>query len=126
MLWQGKSIRKASGGRYHPARTKRRHEIGSAPADSLIGATRRKISRVRGGNFKVRALRCEIASVCNQQTGETVRATIENVEENTANPNFVRRNLLTKGAIIKTSVGRAKIVSRPGQHGVINAILLAE
>jgi small subunit ribosomal protein S8e len=55
-----------------------------------------------------------------------MRAIIENVEENTANPNFVRRNLLTKGAIIKTSVGRAKIVSRPGQHGVINAILLAE
>ena len=126
MLWQGKSVRKASGGRYHPARGKRRHEIGSAPADSLIGADRRKISRVRGGNIKVRALRCEVASVCNQKTGETMRAIIENVEENTANPNFVRRNLLTKGAIIKTSVGRAKIVSRPGQHGVINAILLTE
>lgn len=126
MLWQGKSVRKSSGGRYHPARSKRRHEIGSAPTDTHIGADKRKISRVRGGNMKVRALRCEIASVCNRKTGETMRATIENVEENASNPNFVRRNLLTKGAIIKTSVGRAKIISRPGQHGVINAILLEE
>ena len=126
MLWQGKSVRKASGGRYHPARGKRRHEIGSAPTDTHIGADKRKISRVRGGNIKVRALRCEVASVCNQKTGETMRAIIENVEENASNPNFVRRNLLTKGAIIKTSVGRAKIVSRPGQQGVINAILLTE
>jgi len=126
MLWQGKSVRKASGGRYHHARGKKRHEIGSAPANTYIGADRRKISRVRGGNIKVRAFRCEIASVCNQKTGETIRATIEKVEENSANPNFVRRNLLTKGAVIKTSVGRAKIVSRPGQHGVINAVLLTE
>ena len=126
MLWQGKSVRKASGGRYHPARGKRRHEIGSAQTDTHIGADKRKFSRVRGGNIKVRALRCEVASVCNQKTGETMRATIENVEENASNPNYVRRNLLTKGAIIKTSVGRAKIVSRPGQHGVINAILLTE
>jgi small subunit ribosomal protein S8e len=126
MLWQGKSVRKVSGGRYHPSRGKRRHEIGSAQTDTHIGADKRKFSRVRGGNIKVRALRCEVASVCNQKTGETMRATIENVEENASNPNYVRRNLLTKGAIIKTSVGRAKIVSRPGQHGVINAILLTE
>jgi small subunit ribosomal protein S8e len=46
------------------------------------------------------------------------------VEKNTANPNYVRRNLLTKGAIIKTELGSARIVSRPGQDGIINALLL--
>jgi small subunit ribosomal protein S8e len=52
------------------------------------------------------------------------RAKIETVEQNGANPNYVRRNLLTKGAIIRTEIGRARIVSRPGQDGVINAVLL--
>jgi small subunit ribosomal protein S8e len=47
-----------------------------------------------------------------------------NVEANSANPNYVRRNLLTKGAILKTEIGRARITSRPGQDGVINAVLL--
>ncbi|HNJ81368.1 MAG TPA: 30S ribosomal protein S8e, partial [Methanoregulaceae archaeon] len=32
--------------------------------------------------------------------------------------------LLTKGAVIRTEMGRARIISRPGQDGVINAILL--
>ncbi len=60
----------------------------------------------------------------NVSNGATKKAKIETVEENSANPNYVRRNLLTKGAIIKTEIGRARIVSRPGQDGVINAVLL--
>jgi small subunit ribosomal protein S8e len=56
--------------------------------------------------------------------GETKKVKIEKVEENGANPNYVRRNLLTKGAIIKTEIGRARIMSRPGQDGIINALLL--
>ncbi|MBN1167608.1 MAG: 30S ribosomal protein S8e [Methanospirillaceae archaeon] len=124
MLWQGRSVRKSTGGRYHPARGKRRREIGSAPAETHIGPERRKISRTFGGNVKVRALRTEYASVSDTNTGVTKNVKIETVEENTANPNYVRRNLLTKGAIIRTEMGRARIVSRPGQHGVINAILI--
>jgi small subunit ribosomal protein S8e len=69
-------------------------------------------------------MRASYASVADPKTGVTKKALIENVEENTANPNYVRRNLLTKGAIIKTEIGRARIVSRPGQHGVINAVLI--
>jgi small subunit ribosomal protein S8e len=124
MQWQGRSVRKSTGGRYHPSRGKRRREIGSAPAETHIGADKRKISRTFGGNRKIRALRAEFAAISNPKTGETRKMKIENVEQNTANPNYVRRNLLTKGAIIKTEIGMAKIVSRPGQHGVINAILI--
>ncbi|PKL60505.1 MAG: 30S ribosomal protein S8e [Methanomicrobiales archaeon HGW-Methanomicrobiales-4] len=125
MQWQGRSVRKSTGGRYHPSCGKRRREIGSAPAETHIGVERRKISRTFGGNQKVRSLRAEFAAVSNPKTGETRKMKIENVEQNTANPNYVRRNLLTKGAIIKTEIGMAKIVSRPGQHGVINAVLIA-
>ncbi|MDD1728992.1 MAG: 30S ribosomal protein S8e [Methanospirillum sp.] len=124
MQWQGRSVRKSTGGRYHPACGKRRREIGSAPTETHIGVEKRKISRTYGGNQKIRALRSEFAAVSNPKTGETKKVKIDNVEKNTANPNYVRRNLLTKGAIIKTSMGMAKIVSRPGQHGVINAVLI--
>ncbi len=123
MHWQGRSVRKSTGGRYSPSRGKRRREIGSAPADTHIGIDRRKISRTYGGNTKVRALRCEYAAI-STKTGETKKVKIETVEENAANPNYVRRNLLTRGAIIRTELGRARITSRPGQHGVINAVLI--
>jgi small subunit ribosomal protein S8e len=80
--------------------------------------------RTTGANEKVRTLRALYANVTNASNGETKKSKIVTVEENSANPNYVRRNLLTKGAIIKTEIGRARIVSRPGQDGVINAMLL--
>ena len=125
MQWQGNSIRKVTGGRIRPAQGKRRTEIGLAPTDTHIGEDKRKLERTTGGNEKVRALRAQYANVTNTANGDTRKAKIEKVEENGANPNYVRRNLLTKGAIIKTEIGRARIVSRPGQDGVINAVLLA-
>ncbi len=124
MLWQGKSVRKVTGGRYHASRGKKRFEIGRSPADTIIGITRVKAIRVTGGNTKVRALRCEFANVSNKKTGKVQKVKINSVAENGANPNYVRRNLMTKGAIITTELGKAQIVSRPGQDGVINAILI--
>jgi small subunit ribosomal protein S8e len=124
MLWQGRSVRRATGGRYRPSQGKRRSEIGSAPAETHIGADRRKIIRSYGGNPKVRAMRAQYANVANRSSGETRKVVIETVEENGANPNYVRRNLLTKGAVIRTETGRARIISRPGQDGVINAVLI--
>ncbi|MEA5036663.1 hypothetical protein SDC9_18396 [bioreactor metagenome] len=124
MLWQGKSVRKATGGRYHASRGKKRFEIGRSPADTIIGITRVKTIRVTGGNTKVRALRCEFANVSDKKTGKVQKVKISSVAENAANPNYVRRNLMTKGAIITTELGKAQIVSRPGQDGVINAVLI--
>ena len=124
MLWQGKSVRKATGGRYHASRGKKRFEIGRSPADTIIGITRVKTIRVTGGNTKVRALRCEFANVSDKKTGKVQKVKINSVAENVANPNYARRNLMTKGAIITTELGKAQIVSRPGQDGVINAILI--
>ena len=124
MQWQAESIRKVTGGRRRPAAMKRRADIGRAPVDTHIGEDRRRIIRTYGGNQIVVALRANFANVTNPKTGETKRAKIETVEKNTANPNYVRRNLLTKGAVIKTELGSARITSRPGQDGIINAILV--
>ena len=124
MQWQGESIRKVTGGRRRPAQGKRRFEVGLAPADTHLGENKTKIIRTTGGNTKVRAMRAEYANVTKLSNGETKKVKIETVEENGANPNYVRRNLLTKGAIIKTEIGSARIMSRPGQSGIINAVLL--
>jgi small subunit ribosomal protein S8e len=114
----------ATGGRYRPSRGKRRAEIGSAATDTHIGEDRRRIVRTFGGNLKVRAMRAQFANVADRSTGKIRKARIETVEENVANPNYVRRNLLTRGAVIRTEIGRARIISRPGQDGVINAVLI--
>jgi SSU ribosomal protein S8E len=69
-------------------------------------------------------LRANFANVSDPKNGTTRKAAIETVMENRADPNYVRRNILTKGAIIKTDLGKARIVNRPGQSGVVNAILI--
>lgn len=124
MLWQGKSTRKSTGGRYHAACGKRRTEIGRPAADTVLGENKVKTIRTTGGNTKVRALRCEFANVSDTKTGKVQKIKILSVAENAANPNYVRRNLMTKGAVIATDLGKARIVSRPGQDGVINAVLI--
>ena len=71
----------------------------------------------------VRVLMENRVSVNDAKTGKTKLAKITNVIENNANPNYVRRNVLTKGAVIETDAGLVKITSRPGHDGVINGIL---
>jgi len=34
--------------------------------------------------------------------------------------------LLTKGALIETEIGLARVTSRPGQDGVVNAVRVEE
>ncbi len=123
-LWQGRSVRKPTGGRYRPFRKKRKYEIGAELQTTGIGNRSTKKVRGRGGKTRVRVLSENYANVRDPKTGKTVRAEIITVVENPANPNYVQRNIMTKGAVIKTSVGDARITSRPGQHGAINAVLM--
>jgi len=65
-----------------------------------------------------------MANVIDPETNSTTRTPVLEVLENEANPHYVRRNIITKGAIVKTQLGPARVTSRPGQHGIINAILI--
>jgi small subunit ribosomal protein S8e len=122
--WHGISRRKPSGGRKVQARGKRSTEISTEKQMALIGEPKRKIYRRTGGNTLVRVLAANKVSINNPKTGKTTLGTIENVVENESDPNYVRRNVLVKGAIIETDQGRVRITSRPGKDGVINGVLV--
>lgn len=122
-LWQGKSRRKKSGGRRHFARKKRKHEIGRDPTHTVLGETRRKVIRTRGGNRKYVLFSDIWANAYDPSDGKTKRTRVLNVIENPANPHYVRRNIVTKGAVVETELGKGRVTSRPGQHGVINIVL---
>jgi len=119
---QGRSTRKRTGGRRRPSRNKRRHQLGREPAETTVGEPRLRTVDRRGNGTKTRALSTNVAQVATD--GETVTADIENVAENPANTNYARRNIITKGAVIETSEGRARVTSRPGQSGQVSAVLL--
>ena len=68
----------------------------------------------------------EQVSLTDSKSGTSSSTKIVAVVENSANPNYVRQNIITKGSIIETEKGKAKVTSRPGQHGVVNAVLITD
>ena len=121
---QGKSTRGLSGTRNISMRGKRKLELGRDPAETRIGDKKLRKIRTRGGNYKNRLAEGNVINIINPETNKAENAEIYNVIENKANPNYVRRNIITKGAIVETSAGKAKVTSRPGQDGVINGVLI--
>ena len=122
--WHGISKKKPSGGRRVQARGKRSTEISTEKQFALVGEARRKVYRKAGGNTMVRVMAANQVSINNPKTGKTVLGEIHNVIENASDPNYVRRNILVKGAVIETNKGHVRITSRPGKDGVINGVLL--
>jgi len=124
-LWQGKSRRKPTGGRLISSKGKRKFEIGTEKQFTKVGAQQSlKRYRVTGGNTKTKMLAAEFANVVDKKTNKVTRTKILGVKTNPADPNFVQRSLINKGATIKTDLGDAIITSRPGQDGAVNAVLL--
>jgi len=126
-VWHGSMRkRKLTGGRKRAHRVKRKYEKGSFPAETILGEPKRRSTKVQGGKTKTRALSDKYASVTDQKTGKTEKTEIQRVVKNRANVDYNRRGVITKGAEIATSLGLARVTSRPGGDGVINAVLIGK
>ena len=124
-VWHGDlHKKKPSGGRKRAYRMKRRYERGSFPTETTLGEPRKKIDRRRGANTKTRLQNTNQANVSDPTTNKTQKAEILRVVQNPANVDYNRRGVITKGTIIETPLGQARVTSRPGQHGLVNAILM--
>lgn len=125
VITQHRAKRKVSGGIYHKLRKKRKCDMGREPAHTKI-AEKIKLKKIRtkGGDFKLRLLTSNIVNLLDPKTKQYSQAKIRTVLESPANRQYARRNIMTKGAIIDTEKGKARITSRPGQDGVINAVLI--
>ncbi len=126
-VWHGALFkRKRSGGRKISHRKKRKFEKGSFPVETRMGERKVKISKGRGGSLKHKVLRDNFAVVTDNKNGKTQKVKVTRVIKNPANVDYDRRGVITKGAIVETSLGPARITSRPGQHGELNAVLIGE
>ncbi len=116
---------KITGGRRHPLRTRRKYEIDRYPNEPINGAQVTITRHVRGNNRKTALKSIDFVNLA---TGDAkVRKTkILKVIENTTNNDYKRRGIITKGAILEIQEGKCRVVSKPGQNGIVNAILLKE
>ncbi|NWF87141.1 30S ribosomal protein S8e [Candidatus Bathyarchaeota archaeon] len=126
-VWHGHSHKKKpSGGRKRAYRGKRKFEQGSFPVETILGESKLKIEIGRGRTTKIKVLASKYAVVTDQKSGKTEKVEIMRVVRNPANIDYDRRGVITKGAVIETPLGLARVTSRPGQHGIINAVLMGE
>ena len=122
---QLRSKKKASGGRYK-YRVKKKKNLGSLPTHTKLGKKKVKVIIGRAGLIKKRLLQEEMANVYDPKSKKCFKLKILNIVGNPANRHFVRRNIITKGAVIKTEKGEARITSKPGSEDVINAVLVSK
>ena len=121
---QRRSKRKYTGKKYKKFAKKRKADLSRPPIETHIGSEKKKKQRVMGGHMKVKLRATNLINVTDPSTHETSKVKIVDFESNPASKDLNRRHILTKGAIVDTELGRVRITSRPGQHGVLNGILL--
>ena len=122
VIVQKRAQRKPSGARYKKTLTKRLHQKGGSPAHTVISEKRMVVARKRGGSSKDCLLAAQKVNVFDGK--KYVQAKVEVVAENAANRHFVRRNIMTKGAVVKTDIGKVRITNRPGQEGSLQGVLV--
>ena len=124
--WQGRSLKKGSSGRIWPSRKKRKYEMGRETVDTEVGERKTTKVSVRGNGEKSRLISVNEVNLTDPTNGESKKSEIKTVLENPADPNLARRDIITKGAIIETQAGKARVTSRPGQEDNLNAVLIQD
>jgi len=104
-------------------RKKKKTELGSDPTKTKVsGEGENKNVRTAGGKKKTVAVKVKFANV--SVKGKTQKVAIKSVGDNPADKDFKRESVLALGGEIETELGKARVTSRPGQEGVVNAVLL--
>jgi small subunit ribosomal protein S8e len=117
-----KKGKKISGGKYIKRRKKKLYELPGQRKIVKLGEKRKRGKRVKGGNKKTFLLQINEVNV--QIKDKTKKAKIKNVLETPSNRFLARQNIITKGTIVETDLGKVRITNRPTQEGVLNGVII--
>jgi len=117
--------RKITGGKYVKRRKKKMFERARQPrVIKLSSVDKRKKIKGLGGNEKVVLLTGKTINVTDLKSRKTKKVEIKNVVETPSNRFLARQNILIKGAIVQTELGKVRITNRPTQEGIINGVMV--
>ena len=118
--------RKHTGGLIKHTRGRRSDEKDSFSVDTLLGDHSIRVKNSRGGNVKVSLVSDNSVNVIDKSNNSIKKVAITRVLKNPSNRDYERRGVITRGAILDTELGKVRVLSRPGQSGIINGILISE
>jgi small subunit ribosomal protein S8e len=114
---------KITGGRRYPLRSRRKYEIDRYSVEAVPGEQVTISRKVRGGNRKTSLKTTDVVNLA-VPGSKVKKLKILKVLKNPSNKDYERRGVISKGAILETEAGQCKVISRPGQDGAVNAILI--
>jgi small subunit ribosomal protein S8e len=114
---------KITGGRRYPLRSRRKYEIDRYSVEAIQGEQVTISRKTRGGSKKTSLKSTDVVNVTIPGS-KVKKLKILKVLKNPSNKDYERRGVISKGAILETEAGQCKVISRPGQDGAVNAILI--
>ncbi len=118
--------RKHTGGLIKHTRSRRSDEKDSFSVDTLLGDHSIRVKNSRGGNVKISLVSDNSVNVIDKSNNSIKKVAINRVLKNPSNRDYERRGVITRGAILDTELGKVRVLSRPGQSGIIDGILINE
>ena len=98
----------------------------SFSVDTLLGDHSIRVKNSRGGNVKISLVSDNFVNVIDKSNNSIKKVAINRVLKNPSNRDYERRGVITRGAILDTELGKVRVLSRPGQSGIIDGILINE
>ena len=117
-----KKVSSGTGGKRRKIRDKKLAHYGGVFAATKVSDTEvRRKTRSRGGSRKNKLKKAAFVNVVTKNGVK--KAKIIGVLES-HNPEYVRQNVITKGAVLNTDIGKVKVTNRVGQDGIVNGIIV--
>jgi len=105
-------------------RKKKSYERAGQARIIKLGNDKRKKLTGLGKTEKIVLLSGKTINVRDSKSTSVKKTEIKNVTETPSNRFLARQNILTKGAIVQTELGKVRITNRPTQEGNINGVLI--
>lgn len=118
----GKKVSTGSGGRTRKFKDKKLAHVGGVFSSTKVSTTdvTGKV-RTRGGSLKTKTKKASKINVVTK-SGTKVAKILRVLESH--NTEYVRMNIIVKGTVVETDLGKVKVTNRVGQDGVVNGVLL--
>lgn len=87
-----------------------------------LGDKKTKVKSGRGSTSKIVSLSQNEINVMNK--GKAKKVGIKTVLETPSNRFLARQNILVKGAVVETELGKVKITNRPSQEGIVQGVVI--
>ncbi len=117
-----KKVAAGTGGKRLKIRDKKRAHIGGSFCATKVSDNEvKKNVRERGGNRKLKIKKAIYVNIGQEKGSKKLK--IKRVLES-HNPEYVRMNIITRGAVVETEMGKVRITNRVGQDGVVNGTLV--